>query len=275
MRCRTWARVSLRQSPSSSIRSVMFAEADSPFGPSGGVTFRRLEEKRPGPPGQDVLRMDEFANVLSGKSALVIGGGGAGIGRAITRGLAAAGSVGGGQLAFVPAAPLHETADEDWDLMFDLNLRYVARAVRSVLRVFLAQGRGGTIVSVGSITGSAGSPMQAAYGAAKAGLASLARSVAAEYSREGIRMNLVTCGPIATPVAAAAGQAGAAEWIPMGRPGESREVAEAAVFLASPLSSYLTGQSLVLDGGATAVGPFPHATGRSVEVDDDPSTDIR
>jgi 3-oxoacyl-[acyl-carrier protein] reductase len=164
----------------------------------------------------------------------------------------------GGQLAFVPAAPLHEMTDEDWDLMFDLNLRYVARAVRAALRVFLAQGRGGTIVSVGSIAGFAGSPMQAAYGAAKACLASLARSVAAEYSRDGIRMNLVTCGPIATPVARAA-QAGTAEWIPMGRPGESREVADAAVFLASPLSSYVTGQSLVIDGGATAVGPFPHS----------------
>src|SRR5215213_2384308 len=101
----------------------------------------------------------------------------------------------GGQLAFVPAAPLHETTDEDWDLMFDLNLRYVARAVGAALRVFLAQGRGGTIVSVGSIAGYAGSPMQAAYGAAKAGLASLARSVAAEYSRDGVRMNLVACGP--------------------------------------------------------------------------------
>jgi 3-oxoacyl-[acyl-carrier protein] reductase len=255
--------------------------------------------------------------VLSGKNALVIGGGGGGIGREITRGLAAAGSavavadvardradeaaaevaaagvksaslvgdvrtredvdgfvssaaqelggldilvtVVGGQLAFVPATPLHEVTDEDWDLMFELNLLYVARAVRAALRLFLAQGRGGTIVSVGSIAGRAGSPMQAAYGAAKAGLESLARSVAAEYSREGVRMNLVTCGPIATAVARAA-QAGASDWIPMGRPGESREVADAAVFLASPLSSYITGQSLVIDGGATAVGPFPHST---------------
>jgi 3-oxoacyl-[acyl-carrier protein] reductase len=164
----------------------------------------------------------------------------------------------GGQLAFVPATPLHETSDEDWELVFDVNLRYVARAVRAGVRVFLAQGRGGTIVSVGSITGSAGSPMQAAYGAAKAGLASLARSVAAEYSRDGIRMNVVACGPIATPVARAA-QAGAAEWIPLGRPGESHEVADAAVFLASPLSSYVTGQSLVVDGGASAVGPFGHS----------------
>jgi 3-oxoacyl-[acyl-carrier protein] reductase len=164
----------------------------------------------------------------------------------------------GGQLAFVPAAPLHETTDEDWDLMFDLNLRYVARAVRAGLRVFLAQGRGGAIVSVGLIAGHAGSPMQAAYGAAKAGLASLARSVAAEYSRYGVRKNLVVCGPIATPVARAA-QTGTSDWIPLGGPGEPRELADAAVFLASPLSSYMTGQSLVVDGGATAVGPFPHS----------------
>jgi 3-oxoacyl-[acyl-carrier protein] reductase len=103
----------------------------------------------------------------------------------------------------------------------------------------------------------AGSPMQAAYGAAKAGLASLARSVAAEYSGDGIRMNLVTCGPIATPVARAAQADMVHDWIPLGRSGSSDEVADATVFLASPLSSYITGQSLVIDGGATAVGPFP------------------
>jgi 3-oxoacyl-[acyl-carrier protein] reductase len=70
-------------------------------------------------------------------------------------------------------------------------------------------------------------------------------------------MNLVACGPIATPVAHAAQAGTAPDWIPMGRYGSSGEVADAAVFLASPLSSYITGQSLVVDGGATAVGPFP------------------
>ena len=163
----------------------------------------------------------------------------------------------GGQVAYVPAARLHEITDEDWDLMFDLNLRYVARAVRATLRRFLEQGTGGTIVGVGSITGMAGSPMQAAYGAAKAGLASLARSVAAEYSRDGIRMNVVSCGPVATPVAAAAQADVDLDWVPMGRAATSKEVADATVFLASPLSSSISGQSLVIDGGATAVGPFP------------------
>ena len=253
--------------------------------------------------------------VLDQRCSLVIGGGGGGIGRAITRAFAEAGSavavvdidqhraeeavadaattgvkalaltgdvrsladvdgfvadaarelggldilvsVVGGQLAFAPAARVHEITDADWDLMFDMNLRYVARAVRATVRTFLAQGTGGTIVSVGSIAGVAGSPMQAAYGAAKAGLASLARSVASEYSRDEIRMNVVSCGPVATPVAHAAQAQAELDWIPMGRAGSSEEVADAVVFLASPLSSYISGQSLVVDGGATAVGPFP------------------
>jgi 3-oxoacyl-[acyl-carrier protein] reductase len=101
-----------------------------------------------------------------------------------------------------------------------------------------------------------GSPMQAAYGAAKAGLASLAKTVAAEYGREGIRMNVLACGAIATPVASGAVTSTETDWVPMGRVGESREVADAAVFLASPLSSYITGQSLVIDGGVTVRGPF-------------------
>jgi 3-oxoacyl-[acyl-carrier protein] reductase len=169
----------------------------------------------------------------------------------------------GGQLAFVPAARIHEITEEDWNLMFDVNLHYVARALRATLRVFLEQATGGTIVSVGPITAVAGSPRQAAYGAAKAGLASLARSVAAEYSGDGIRMNVVSCGPVATPVAEAAQALAELDWIPMGRAASSQQVADAAVFLAFPLSSYLSGQSLVLDGGATAIGPSPGPRRRS------------
>jgi 3-oxoacyl-[acyl-carrier protein] reductase len=163
----------------------------------------------------------------------------------------------GGQLAFVPPAPLHEIRDEDWRLIFDVNLHYVARAARAAIRLFLQQGGGGCIVSVGSITGQVASPQQAHYGAAKAGLASLARSVAAEYGRQGIRMNVVAAGPVATPVARAAQEAGGLDWIPLGRAAEPEEVAGVVAFLASPAAAYLSGQSIVVDGGATAAGPFP------------------
>ena len=133
----------------------------------------------------------------------------------------------------------------------------MARAVRAAIRAFLAQGKGGSIVSVGSITGVMAAPLQAGYGAAKAGLTSLARTVAAEYAGDGIRMNVVACGAIATPVANAVVDPGAAAAIPMGRFGIPEDAAAAVVYLASPLSSYVTGQSLVVDGGVTVRGPFP------------------
>lgn len=251
---------------------------------------------------------------LSGKRALVIGGGGGGIGRAVTGafgnegasvvvadidpdraaeaaeavvrsggtaypisgdvrspadiqamiagaverlgGLDVLVTVVGGQVAFVPAVKLHEMADEDWDTIYELNLRYVARAVRAALRVFLDQGGGGTIVSVGSVTGFMAAPEQAAYGVMKAGLLSLARTVAAEYARDGIRMNVAAAGAIATAVANATVDAEVVDEIPAGRFGRSEEVAAAVVYLASDASSYMTGQRVVLDGGVSVRGPF-------------------
>ena len=161
----------------------------------------------------------------------------------------------GGQVAFVPAVKLHEMADEDWDTIYEVNLRYVARAVRAALRVFLEQG-GGTIVSVGSVTGFMAAPQQAAYGVMKAGLLSLARTVAAEYARDGIRMNVAAAGAIATAVANANVDAEVVDEIPAGRFGRSEEVAAAVVYLASDASSYMTGQQVVLDGGVSVRGPF-------------------
>lgn len=257
--------------------------------------------------------MPDVTQPLDGLSALVIGGGGEGIGRAISRAFTEAGAavaiadidperardaaheltelgaravpltgdvrsgstvngfvtstiaefgrldtlvtVVGGQVAFVPAVRLHEISDDDWDLAYEMNLRYVVRAARAAIRAFLAQGRGGSIVSVGSVTGIMAAPMQSGYGAAKAGLASLARTVAAEYAGDGIRMNIVACGAIATAAANTA-QPETVPEIPMGRLGVPNDAAAAAVYLASPLSSYVTGQSLVVDGGVTVRGPF-------------------
>nr|WP_243715496.1 SDR family oxidoreductase [Micromonospora sp. KC207] len=258
--------------------------------------------------------MNGFARPLDGMNALIIGGGGDGIGRAVSRAFAAAGAavavadldpersgeatdelvssglravalagdvrspsaidgfvsqsvaafgrldtlvtVVGGQVAFVPAMRLHEMSDDDWDLAYEMNLRYVVRAARAAIRAFLAQGGGGSIVSVGSVTGVMAAPMQAGYGAAKAGLASLAKTVAAEYAADAIRMNVVACGAIATAAAKSAHVDGEVPEIPMRRLGAPRDAAAAAVYLASPLSSYVTGQSLVVDGGVTVRGPF-------------------
>ena len=254
-----------------------------------------------------------FAPPLAGKRVLIIGGGGEGNGRAITRAAAAAGAAGvavvdkdadrateaadeigglglaadvrvtadidravaesvaglggldtlitvvGGMGIFAPWDALDATTDETWDLLLELNLTYVFRTVRAVVKVFLEQEAGGTIVSVGSLAGTTGSPMSVAYGAAKAALVNVAATVAAEYGRRGIRMNVLNCGIILTPGAAASiGSAVSAmvEPVPMGRAGTPQDVADAVVFLASPQSSYISGQSLNLDGGVSARFPL-------------------
>jgi 3-oxoacyl-[acyl-carrier protein] reductase len=165
----------------------------------------------------------------------------------------------GGQTLFASWKPLHETSDDEWQLIIDVNLTYVFQAVRAALRVFASQERGGSIVSIGSISGMRSSPRAAAYGAAKAGLANLARSVAVEYARDRIRMNVVACGVIATEAARVVyeNNAGLADRVPVGRPGEPDEIGAVVSFLLSDAASYVTGQSLVADGGLLSRFPLP------------------
>jgi len=165
----------------------------------------------------------------------------------------------GGYSLFAPWTPLADVTDEQWDLIVDLNLTYVFRFVRAAIKVFGAQGTGGSIVSIGSISGSVSSPYAAAYGAAKAGLASLAKSVSVEYGQRGVRMNVVSCGVIATEAQRAnfPNQGGIAERVPAGRVGLPEEIASAVVFLASPAASYVSGQNLTVDGSLTSRFPLP------------------
>jgi 3-oxoacyl-[acyl-carrier protein] reductase len=165
----------------------------------------------------------------------------------------------GGHTLFAPWLPVHETTDEQWDLVYDVNLRYVFRAVRAAIGQFLDQGTGGSIVCIGSISGERSSPYAAAYGAAKAGLENMARSVAVEYARSGIRMNVVACGVIATDAARIvfAQRPEFTDRLPMGRPGDPDEVAAVVTFLASPAASYVSGQSILVDGALLSRFPLP------------------
>jgi 3-oxoacyl-[acyl-carrier protein] reductase len=173
----------------------------------------------------------------------------------------------GGHTLFAPWVRLDEVRDEDWDLIQTVNLGYVMRATRAAVRVFLEQRGGGSIVAIGSIAGIVSSPYSAAYGAAKAGLINLARSVSLEYARDGIRMNVVAVGVVSSDASRAVNSTalGMAEAIPVGRLGDATEVARAVEFLASPASAYIAGQTLQVDGGVTTRFPLhlpnvpPHA----------------
>ena len=164
----------------------------------------------------------------------------------------------GGHTLFAPWARLTDTTDEDWELILTLNLGYVFRVTRAALRVFVQQATGGTIVAVGSMSGERSSPYAAAYGAAKAGVLSLTRSVALEYARDGIRMNVVALGATVSDANRTIDSTalGMLDAIPLGRLGENHEIANAVAFLASPVSSYITGASVPVDGGVTKRFPL-------------------
>jgi NAD(P)-dependent dehydrogenase (short-subunit alcohol dehydrogenase family) len=134
-----------------------------------------------------------------------------------------------------------------------LNLLAPLFLAQRVLPVMRAQPEGGSIVNVASVSGLRPSPGTAAYGAAKAGLLSLTQSLAVEWAPH-VRVNAVTPGLIRTEQSALfygddAGIARVAATVPMGRLGEPSDVADACLFLASPLARYVTGANLVVHGG--------------------------
>jgi NAD(P)-dependent dehydrogenase (short-subunit alcohol dehydrogenase family) len=151
--------------------------------------------------------------------------------------------------------PFAETEMADFDRLVRINLRGVFLNLREMLRTAVAQGGGATIVNTASGTALHGVPGLSAYASTKAGILSLTRSAAVEYSNEGVRVNAVVPGPVGTPLFEAFPgefQAGAEQFNPQGRRGTPDEVAAVVAFLLSDESPYINGAAYSVDGGETA-----------------------
>lgn len=156
--------------------------------------------------------------------------------------------------------PLRESEPSDWDFVFRQNVRWVQLLTVAFAERLRAEQRPGAVISIGSVSGIFGAANHAAYGAAKAALIHLMRSVALEYGRHGIRANAVSPGSIRTP--AVAGLLHPDEMArddlttPLGRAGTPDDIAKAVLYLASDLAGFVTGQMLVVDGGASVRFPL-------------------
>ncbi|HXH10573.1 MAG TPA: glucose 1-dehydrogenase [Alphaproteobacteria bacterium] len=141
-----------------------------------------------------------------------------------------------------------------WNAIIGINLTGVFLCSRAVGKVMIRQQRG-KIVNIVSIAGLHGSPMTAPYGAAKAGVINFTKSLAMEWSKHNIYVNAVAPGPILTESgrdllwASPELQEKVRQQVPLKRYGEPEEVANAVIFLASEASSYITGETLYVDGG--------------------------
>ena len=150
-------------------------------------------------------------------------------------------------------AALDVVTEEHFDKIFNTNVKGLLFTVQKALPLL---NDGGSIILMGSVASAKGTPEFAVYGASKAAVRNFVRGWTVELKDRGIRSNVLSPGPIATPLSAAQPQdtiKRMAATIPMGRLGESDEVAKAALFLASDDSSFITGIELFVDGGRAQI----------------------
>jgi len=156
----------------------------------------------------------------------------------------------------VEATPTTSATPEHYDKAFDINARGVFFTVQKALPLMK---EGGSVILTGSGVWQKGMPVYATYGGTKAALRSFVRTWTAEFASKGIRANMISPGPIETPMLESqigendAMKEKLSTMVPMGRIGKPEEIASVAVFLASDESSYVTGIDLPVDGGFVAV----------------------
>ncbi len=146
---------------------------------------------------------------------------------------------------------LMRISEDDFDKVIEINLKSVFNLTKAVIRPMMKQ-RKGSIINMSSVVGLKGNAGQANYAASKAGIIGFSKSVALELGSRNIRSNVVAPGFIETEMTAKLDEKVVEAWrseIPLKRGGSPKDIADACVFLASDMSSYITGQTLSVDGG--------------------------
>ena len=159
-------------------------------------------------------------------------------------------------------AGLVDLEREAWDRIFELNLTAVLFGCQIAARRMVVRAQGGSIVNISSFQGTNASPFMTPYGAAKAGLIQLSKSMALELAPQGIRVNVVAPSFVLTPAAevemSAERKEASVRAIPLARAGQPRDIAGIVLSLASNLAAFTTGQVIVVDGGLGLTNARPH-----------------
>ncbi|WP_431661478.1 SDR family oxidoreductase [Pantanalinema rosaneae] len=155
----------------------------------------------------------------------------------------------------------HEVPTDEFDRVISVNLRGAYLCARETIKHFLKQQRTGVIINISSVHEIIPRPTYVSYSISKGGMGNLTKTLALEYADRGIRVNAIAPGATVTPINAAwtddPEKAAIVEsHIPMGRAGTSEEMAAAVAFLASDEATYITGQTLFIDGGLTLYADF-------------------